>query len=460
MNSNPSGSPDARKIALEILNMLDDGSMTLNQAMESRTRSTTLHSPKDRALLNELVYGVLRRRARLDHVIGHFSNIKLSKLDPSVLNIFRLGLYQFMYLSRIPVSAAVNTSVEMSKTGNPPWVTKFVNAVLRKASREHANVPLPSLKKDPISAITIRESFPLWLVERWVRRFGHEQTLVMCRWFNAIPSMSIRANSLKVSRETLRKALADVSGEIKPAEFSPEGIIAKKFHLPVSVLPGFKSGWFQVQDEAAQLVSYFLGPKPGEHILDACAGLGGKTGHLAQLMNNRGRILAVDRKGQKLKELNTQMNRLGIRMVRTKKMDLLVPIQEKELDRFDRILVDAPCSGLGVINRNPDTKWKSFKKNLTGYAKTQVKLLENVSYLLKPGGIMVYAVCSMEPEENERVVEDFLKSRPNFSKDPNTGLLPETARTLIDSNGFFKTIPWKHHMDGFFAARFRKHTGK
>jgi 16S rRNA (cytosine967-C5)-methyltransferase len=224
----------------------------------------------------------------------------------------------------------------------------------------------------------------------------------------------------------------------------------------ISDLAAFNNGWFQVQDEAAQLVSLLLNPQPGESVLDACAGLGGKTAHLAQLLRNKGSIIAMDKDEKKLQQLDSEMQRLGVSIVRTTCYDLNLPLDLKLQGNFDRILLDAPCSGLGVLRRNPDIKWKSSETDLKRHAGVQKRFLENLAPLVKLNGILVYAVCSIEPEENEAVITPFLKKHPEFVIDKNLEKLPETLHSMVEPAAGFKTLPLLNHMDGFYFVRLKR----
>jgi len=446
----------ARRVALSVLNLLETSNLTLDsllsQAFEQRPK---LIQP-DRALANELVFGVLRWRGRLDWVVRHLSNTPIHKIDPSVLNTLRLGLYQILFLSRIPVSAAVNDSVELAKEKAPLWVVRFVNAVLRTAADRAKNLPLPDERDDPVAAISVRESHPPWMVRRWLDRLGMEETTKLCRANNQIPPVTVRTNTLQISRERLRSSLMAHVREMNPTRFAPEGLALRGLEQPFAEMPPFCHGWFQVQDEAAQLIAHLLDPKPGETILDACAGFGGKTGHTAQLMNNSGAIKAMDQHAWKLRSLETSMKRLGISTVTTWHHDLTSPVPEDLEGVFNRILLDAPCSGLGVIRRNPDTKWKKQKEDLTRFHDRQLGFLACLAPLVKRGGWLVYCVCSLEPEEGDGVVEDFLKSHGDFAICRSPSRLPEMDNHFFDGSGMFRTVPQEHSMDGFFAVRLQR----
>jgi 16S rRNA (cytosine967-C5)-methyltransferase len=447
---------DARKAAFEILNDLDQGHATLDNLLGEFNAETTSISRRDRALFQALVFGVLRWRGRLDFIINHFSRTRFDKIDSRVLNILRLALFQIIYLDRIPESAAVNTAVEIAKTTAAPWVVGFVNAVLRKAARDHQNLPFPSVEKNEIAATATAKSFPEWIIRRWIGRYGLEATATLCDTLNTIPAITIRTNRMKTSPQGLVKALASEAEQVKRTSYSPDGIT---FVSPATAIPelgAFNAGWFQVQDEAAQLVSLLLNPQPGETVLDACAGFGGKTGHIAQLMRNEGSIAAIDIHGEKLLELESEMTRLGITIVTTSCRNLEQARIQDQLGPFDRILLDAPCSGIGVMRRNPDIKWRTTKKNLAKFKNKQVALLDNVSLLVKSSGVLVYAVCSPEPEENENVVNDFLINHREFVIDKGVDGLPDKLLSLQTANGWYKTFPHFSHMDGFSFVRLKR----
>lgn len=443
---------EVRKTALYILNTLDKGHNTLDSLLEDVFREKTLFSKKDRALLQALVFGVLRWRGRLDWIIDYFSKTRLNKIDIKVLNILRLGIFQIIYLDRIPVSAAVNTSVEMTKAVAAPWVVGYVNGLLRNAVREYRHVAFPEVDKDPGKALATKKSFPKWLIKRWLNRFGLKETGRLCDAINTIPPITVRCNTLKTRREKLVKALEGYAEKIEITNYAPDGVFFFNPKISIPEIEAFEYGLFQVQDEAAQLVTLVLNPQPGETILDACSGLGGKTGHIAQIMKNRGRLVAMDKNKNKLLRLESEMHRLGVSIVTTCIHDLSTPLNRKDFGKFDRILLDAPCSGLGVLRRNPDTKWRASQQNPAYCQKKQSLFLDNLAHLVKPSGVLVYAVCSMEPEENELVIKDFLNKHAQFSIEKRPAGLPFDACSLVTGNGYLKTFPHLNNMDGFFSV--------
>ncbi len=445
-------SDPARKTALLILDSLNTKRKTLDSVLDETLRKNSFLSRKDRALIHALVFGVLRWQGRLDWIIAYFSKTRLGKIDSEVLNILRLGLFQMIYLNKTPVSAAVNTSVEMAKSVAAPWVVPYVNGLLRNAARKYRHVPFPDIDTDPVSALAAKKSFPKWLIRRWLDRFGLKETGLLCDSINTIPPITVRTNTLKTSREKLVKSLGDDAEKIELTDRSPVGVCLSNPKTSIPEIKAFKDGLFQVQDEAAQLVTLLLNPKPGEIVMDACAGLGGKTGHIAQRMKNRGKLLAIDNSTKKLLQLENEMRRLGVSMVATSVLDLNNPLDINRLGTFDKILLDAPCTGLGVLRRNPDTKWTTTKQNLSYYNKRQSLFLENLSPLVRVHGVLVYAVCSMEPEESEAVVKGFLNKHPEFVIEIDTMASSLKDSPLIDTDGFLRTFPHLNNMDGFFSV--------
>ena len=449
--------PDlARHTAFRVLQHLSNGRHTLDNVLDKTITATKITSKRDRNFISALVHGTLRWQGRLDWILDQVSSRPVQKMIPDVRNVLRLGLFQILFMDRVPVSAAVNTSVDLSKTLVGPKVTGFVNAVLRSAIRRQHTISFPDPSRDPVASIAARLSFPPWMIKRWIARMGYKETTAMCRATNEIAPLTLRANLLQNDRQTLMVRLQVAKEDPVPTPCSPLGIRLRLANHSIPELPGFNDGGFQVQDEAAQLVTFLLNPQPGEKILDACAGLGGKTGHIAQQMNNTGQITAVDLQPEKLARLHREMHRLGVAIVSSRTADLNKPSAVMSFGSFDRILLDAPCSGMGVLRRHPDAKWRHTARTISKMAERQFRMLRHLSSSVKPGGILVYAVCSTESEENEGVIDRFLRHHPDFALTPATPFLPKTARHIVDSAGFFRSFVHRHGMDGFFIARLHK----
>ena len=441
-----------RRLALDILQHVGRQRLTLDQCLEKQASRIQILGPADRALLHQLVFGVLRWQLRLDSIIHGLTAKSRNKIHPAVLNILRLGLYQILYLDRIPHAAAVNTAVDLARASGNAWATGFINGLLRRAVREEGLLDHIQLPDNPVEALSIEQAFPDWIVSRWYHRWGAAETRALCSAMNTIPALTLRTNTLLIQRQDLMTALADYADFLEPTVFSPEGIRLRSPRQPLSEWESFRNGWFQIQDEAAQLVAHLLNPQPGHRVWDACAGLGTKTFHLAQLMKDRGHLFSTDKQADKLKRLTTDMSRQKISCIETRQMDLLTPSPHADMPLFDRILVDAPCSGIGVLQKNPDGKWRLSPEDLKRYAHNQAGLLARAAPFLKPEGILVYSVCSIEPDENESVIDLFLSRHPDFAV-----IGPQTTAgldlsPLTTPRGYLYTLPHRHHMDGFFAV--------
>jgi 16S rRNA (cytosine967-C5)-methyltransferase len=428
--------PNTRLSAVTALDDIFSSGVRPKQSVEALSASL---DRRDRAFLMELVYGVLRFRDTLDWILNRFLQ-KPGKLGDFTRNNLRVAVYQLCFM-RVPERAVVHESVEIEKK-SPGGKAPLVNAVLRNLLRGKDSFSLPVHFDDPVTSIAVNTSHPEWLVRRWVKRFGEEEALLLAKANNAVPLLTIRANTLKTTREELLDILARNGIEAAPTRFAPDGITLKEVRSYADL--SFCGGLFAVQDEASQLITCMLDPKPGERVLDACAAPGGKTTHIAQLMGDKGEIVAVEKDRRRIGALQQNVENLGIHSVTIINKDIAEP---GRIGTFDRILLDAPCSATGVIRRNPDVKYRHKAADLGGYGIKQAALLRSVSNLLRDNGVLVYSVCSIEPEEGEQVINDFLKTGNNFSIIDSGSILADFKR-----EGFFRTYPHKHDMDGFFGV--------
>jgi len=443
-----------RAICLDILNRVEEADVHPDRLLADSFKRYRYFTPLDRAFLTELTYGVIRWRGRLDWVIRHFSKIPFEKIETGALNILRLGLYQILFLSRTPVSAAVNESVELAKRIRGKGGAGFVNAVLRSTTRQRDEIRYPDEVQDPALYLSVVQSHPLWLVQRWVKEMGVEETHRVCEFNNQISSLMLRTNTLKTSRKDLSEKLQEKDLRPLSSPFSEEGILLQD-PPPTSELPFFKEGLYIIQDEASQLVTSIVAPQPEERILDACAAPGGKTTHMAQKMENQGEVYAVDGGKGKLDLIEEMCQRLGIKIVKTVKGDAAKPLPVPQGMGFDRVLADVPCSGFGTLRKNPDLKWRRGEKDIKRLSELQLSILDNLSGYVKEGGVLVYSTCTVFHEENEDVVEKFLIEHPEFELDQMDQTLPERFHLFV-RNGYFKTFPPRDRMDGFFVARLIK----
>jgi 16S rRNA (cytosine967-C5)-methyltransferase len=441
-----------RRAACEILMRIEGEHCHADSLIDRELSTGALRGP-DRGLLTELVFGVLRRRETLDHIINQFSSQKTGRLERSVLVLLRMGIYQSFFLDRIPVSAAVNETVNLAKAF-APRASGFINAVLRRADRERDVISWPDRTGEPTEYLSRYYSHPKWLVEDWIRQLGPDEAEGLARTMSELPPLTFRTNALRTTREKLLGQLVEEGVRSEICKFSPDGIHVLSHVNPAS-LPSFREGLFTVQDESSQLASILLAPKPGDSVLDACAAPGGKSTHMAQLMGNSGSVLACDANSGKLRLIADTAQRLGISIIETCTLDAAGLPDALDGKVFDRVLVDAPCSGLGVLRRNPEGKWRKSRADVMRLASLQKTILVNLAVRLKSGGVLLYSTCSTSIEENEGVIDDFLTVRSDFVIEDLRGLFPALSPFFTD-RGFFRSWPHRHGMDGFFAARLRR----
>ncbi len=445
-----------RDLALKALNRQEDRPGSLKQFLEYEFQEAPHMNERDRAFIVHLVQGVLRWRLRLDWIIQQNIRFSFRKIEPPVLNILRLALYQIFYMDRVPESAAVNEAVKQAKAIESNHVVSFVNGILRSICREKEQITFPDRDKDPVRYLSVFYSYPTWLVKKWIRETGTDTTEHTLSAGNRIPGMVIRANTLKVDRPGLIKRLKAEGVEGKPTLYSPEGIAIEGLKGPVDRLETFKEGLFQVQSEPAQICARLLSPRPGERVFDICAGLGGKSTHMAELMGDKGEIVALDMNHKRLLRLVQSSYRLGMGCIQPMVADAVKHPFPMAGRYFDRILVDGPCSALGTISRHPDAKWIRGEADIRRLSVLQLKILNNAVPLLREGGKMLYVTCTISREENEDVVRDFLGENREMALEDLRKSVPEWGLDLIDDQGFFKTLPHVHGMDGFFGALFSK----
>jgi 16S rRNA (cytosine967-C5)-methyltransferase len=442
--------PARAAAARALLRVADDDAFS-DLALESEIAAREL-SPRDAGLATELTYGTLRWQRYLDWILAPHSTRKLDALDTRVLVLLRMTAYQLAFLERIPPFAAVSDAVALAKARSRRGVPEFVNAVLRSFSRRGAREREPKPPKDPIEALALKVSFPTWLAARWTERYGVAGAEALMRAMNERPPLTLRTNTLRTSRDELAARLKREDRlDAATTAYAPEGLTVAQGGAP-SAWRAFVDGAFAVQDEASMLVARLLDPKPGDVVADACAAPGTKTTHLAQLMENRGRILAFDPYPARLARVPEAAARLGVTVV-----DARGGTVEQHAGRVgatcDAVLVDAPCSNLGVLRRNPEVKWRRDASDVRKSGARQREILTAAAAMVKPGGRLVYATCSLEPEENEAVIDAFRATRPDFVPDP-----PADFPLPLDDDGVLRCRPHRHGTDGFTAVRLRRAT--
>lgn len=451
--SKSSAQKGCRELAVEILLKVDTRKAYADILLDNSLEQVSLAS-RDRALLTELVYGTLRWRGRIDWHLSLFLRRPLSRMSPYLRNLLRCALYQLLFLDRIPDYAAVNETVEMAKRYGGAKAAGLVNGVLREVLRKRNETMLPDPQVGPVRYLSVLWSHPEWLVKKWSDYFGKEEAAALLEGNNEESPVIVRANTLKGGRAELLEKFHQRGIEAEQTDFSPQGIRLKSSGA-VDELPGWKEGLFQVQGEASQLIGFLLSPQPGERILDACAAPGGKTTHLAELMGDRGEVIATDVSSRGLEKLKQNVQRLGLTSIRAYCQDVAKGLGGPLMKRYDRILVDAPCSGLGTLRSHPEAKWQRREDDIGRLSMLQKKIVARVSSYLRPGGVLVYATCTLTREENEQVVEDFLSHSNDFVLEEAKGYLPLQAERMTRGK-YFLALPHRHNTDGFFAARMKK----
>lgn len=472
LQSYAAAKPSGRRAAAKALLAIDKAGLLADDLFDQMVAKESLDL-RERALMVELVRGVLRYRGTLDWRLGLLSNRPIARLPTLVQNILRLGGYQLLYLDKVPESAAVNESVQLmkqhSKRLGRDW-SGFINAVLRALIRS-SEPAWPDVTKDPVEAFVIRYSCPKWLVERWCRHWGNDRAETLCRASIEVPPLTLRVNTLRTSRADLLQKFAEAQMEAGPTMVSPVGIQVGR-SSSVTELCGYAEGRFYVEDEAGQLIPPLLDVQAGQRVLDACAAPGGKATHLAALMANQGNIVAVDRMAGRLDRVMDNCRRLGVTIVTPVVGDVRMLINQGRslsgsssqryaqhaalLEPFDRILLDAPCSGLGVLRRHPEGKWYKTQESIAQHRQMQRELLAATSRLLRPGGLLVYSTCSIEPEETESVIDEFCESHPEFQRESIAPWIPPAGLPFVTPRGDLSTMTNMHKMDAFFAARLRR----
>jgi 16S rRNA (cytosine967-C5)-methyltransferase len=403
--------------------------------------------PQDRSLCHELVIGVLRRQLWLDQLIQHYTNRDVAQLDLSVRIVLRLGLYQLRFLSRVPASAAVNESVKLVRFARLRSADTFVNAVLRRATREPDVDPAANIP-DPIERLSVVTSHPRWLIERWIKAFGPEKTEAFARANNEPAPVAFRVVRNRADEADVCRRLKDAGAELIASEIVPSAWRVIGGARLLAELA--KTGEVYLQDEASQLVATTVGARAGERLLDLCSAPGGKTSHIADLTEDAAVIVACDIHEHRLRTVVSGAKLQGLTSVHCLTLDGLMPLPFSDLS-FDRVLIDAPCSGTGTLRRNPEIRWRISPADIKDLARRQRQHLFNAARVVKPGGRLVYSTCSIEPDENEDVVQTFLENNETFKLAKLT-----VDRSLLTSSGAARTWPHREGTDGFFICAFER----
>ncbi len=442
---------NAREVALVVLLRVEEENAYSNLFLGSVLMNSKLSSV-DRSLVTELVYGTITWRDRIDYSISKYSKGSIRKLDLWVLVLLRLSFYQLLFLERIPSYAIVNEAVAIAKKRGHKGIASLINGILRSYLRDSAKTKIPD-NLDPVERIALEHSHPQWLVERWIHTFGEKTTEEICIANNEPTTVSIRVNGLKGNTNSLLSHLAKEKVEATSSGIYPLGIRLQSGGNPVT-FTGFNEGLYTIQDESSMLVGHLLDPKPGMRVLDACAAPGGKSTHIAELMNNNGTVIANDLHPHKERLIQEQAARLGISIIETTVGDAL-KLPERNLGSFDRILLDAPCTGFGVIRRKPDLKWNKQLRDIKAISYIQYQLLVSMSKLLKPEGKLIYSTCTIEVDENQNLITRFLQENPQYKLDVSMvdDLPNEQLKSKVEVPGMLQILPQYWGTDGFFIAR-------
>ena len=441
---------NVREVALDALIKLDQNQAYSNLLLQSVMKANDL-SDKDRGLLTELVYGTLQNKLALDYMLKPFIK-KPEKVKDWVIHLLRMSLYQMEYLEKIPDRAALFEAVEIAKKRGHKGISSFVNGVLRSVQRE--GVPSFADIADPVERLAVETSHPEWLVREWTDAYGFEAAEQICRIHMIPPKQTIRVNRLKNDRDTLLSRLNEAGIEAEEGDLSEDAVKLQKG--TIASTPFFKEGEVTIQDESSMLVARALGPERGETVLDACAAPGGKSTHIGELLEDTGKIISLDLHQHKVKLIKEAAGRIGLSNIEARALDARKAGEAFEPEQFDRILVDAPCSGFGVIRRKPDLKYSKTPEDSARLAGIQLAILNEIAPLLKTGGTLVYSTCTMDPTENEQVMHAFLKEHDEFEADPTLAeRLPEKAAPYV-KDGSIQILPHYFGTDGFFICSMRK----
>ncbi|MBC2367010.1 16S rRNA (cytosine(967)-C(5))-methyltransferase RsmB [Listeria booriae] len=436
-----------REIALDLIEKIENNQSFSHLLINDALKKSDLN-PMDRALLTELVYGTTQRRITLDFYLAPF----LKKTPENwVLNLLRLSVYQLTFLDKVPEHAILHEAGEIARDRGHEGVTKFVNGVLRNVIRK--GVPKIEDITDETTRIAVETSLPTWLAKRWIAQFGAEKTREIGLSFMEAPSQSVRVNENKVTVAELQAELSAQGIETEQNPYISEALMMEKGSIAET--QAYHNGRCTIQDESSMLVAHALQLEDGLRVLDACSAPGGKTTHIGEKMHNTGEIIALDIHPHKTKLVNKAAKRLDLTNITTEVLDARKATEQFETASFDRVLVDAPCSGFGVLRRKPDIKYSKTEADVVNLARIQEAILAEVSTLLKENGILVYSTCTIDQQENRGVVEAFLQTHPEFQLERVQ--LPEKMQAYVKAD-YLELVPTDIGSDGFFIASFRKKT--
>ncbi len=468
---------NARQIAFEALRSVERGAFA--DVVLDRTLTQSQLSAQDKGFVTELVYGTVRRRRTLDALITQFGKREASKQQADLLQILRLGFYQLRYLTHVPDHAVVDTMVQLAKSQRLGKLSGVVNGMLRQYIRQNIRqssqqqdergavevgstsapeesveqtVPIDPLQlpADPVERLGVLHSYPDWIIQVWRSMLPDDEVSALCKWFNQSPALDLRINLQRYLLAEAEAIFGAAGVETERVAGVPSALRLKGHSGAIANFPGYADGWWAVQDSSAQLVAYLLDPQPGETIIDACGAPGGKSLHIAELMGDQGMVWSCDRTASRTKKIQQNIDRSGLSAVRPLMCDSRH--QPTFAGQSDRVLLDVPCSGLGTLNRHADARWRQNPESVAGLVTLQRELLSHVATWVKPGGVMVYATCTLHPAENEEQIQWFLSQQTDWEIEPP----PPEFELSTTGQGWIKVWPHQQNMDGFFMVKLRR----
>ena len=444
---------EPRNLALKILLSPCSSPGQLGKIFEQAMENYPGISERDKSFIAHIIYGVTRWRHKIDYILSLVISRSLASLDIRLLVLLRMAVYQIFYLDRVPDFAVVNEAVKMTKFLNIKYSSGFVNGVLRAICRKKILLGDIEDQDTIIKTFSLKYSYPEWLIKKWIQEIGEAETEKLLSAANRYPGIALRTNTCRINRQELKDMLEEEGIMAEPSKYASEGLIIQKLAQSVASLLSYRKGLFTVQGEASQVASSLLPVSKGDFVADICSGVGGKSLAIADRVGSNGLILSIDCSSQKRKLFEQNIDRLGIKNITPITADATLDMSFLFMRKAaDAVVLDAPCSGLGNIGRYPDAKWNRTPEDISRLASIQKKMLNRASEILRPGGHLLYLTCTISKEENDSVIEDFLKNKTNFEQVHLGKIVPESQTELIDKNGFLRILPHLHNIEGFFGA--------
>ncbi len=441
---------NAREQIVDLLLLLEKEKGYAQLVLKEELREV---EPKDKGFVTEVVYGTLKYRLRLDYILNQFSKVPVHKMKPFMRQLLRMSVYQLMCLDKVPASAVINEAVKLAKKRGFVTLSGFVNGVLRTIERQKGEVDYPDYKKSPTTYLSVYYSFPEWIITEWLNSFSFEEVKELCEAMNERAKVAIRINTLCATKEEVRQELELAGCKTESGVFLQEALYLKKSE-EIQTLCSYQEGKWTVQDESAMLVAHVVNPQPGERVLDMCSAPGGKSLHLAALMENRGEIISGDVYPHKIELIKQNARRMQANIVKPILQDGTL-LEEEFIGYFDRVLLDAPCSGLGILKRKPDIRYNKTEEDLEAIVAIQRQLAQKAVLYLKPGGVLVYSTCTISRRENEEMAK-WIEESFSLEKLNIVDTIPNNLKPFVKQENKLQILPTMAGTDGFFIAAFKK----